>query len=108
MTPQLSDWRALAEQASKETDPVKLLTIVEVLNRVLEREETFRHMSRKGPSILSYGTGITPHAGCAVRTSPNTQGAHCENDLLRSETAGRTTSEIRAATAIVIPCHEQL
>ena len=42
MTPQASDWRALAERASKETDPVKLLTIVEVLNRVLEREETYK------------------------------------------------------------------
>jgi len=47
MTPQSSDWRALAEQASKETDPTKLLTIVEALNNVLEREERFRHMSRK-------------------------------------------------------------
>jgi hypothetical protein len=51
MTPQPSDWRALAERASNETDPIKLLTIVEVLNRVLEREETFRHSSRKGVSI---------------------------------------------------------
>jgi hypothetical protein len=47
MTPQPSDWRALAERASKETDPIKLLTIVEVLNRVLQREEMFRHMSPK-------------------------------------------------------------
>jgi hypothetical protein len=39
MTPQASDWRYLAEQASKETDPAKLLTIVEVLNRVLEIEK---------------------------------------------------------------------
>jgi hypothetical protein len=50
MTPQASDWRYLAEQASKETDPTKLLTIGEVLNRVLDREETFRHMSPKGHS----------------------------------------------------------
>ena len=42
MTPQASDWRHLAERASKETDPIKLLTIVEVLNRVLEREETYK------------------------------------------------------------------
>ncbi len=47
MTPQTSDWRALAEQASKETDLIKLLTIVEVLNNVLERDERLRHMSRK-------------------------------------------------------------
>ena len=50
MTPQPSDWLALAERASEETDPVKLLTIVEVLNRVLEREQTFSHMSTKGVS----------------------------------------------------------
>ena len=50
MTPQPSDWHALAERASKETDPIKLLTIVEVLNCVLEREKTFRHMSRKDVS----------------------------------------------------------
>ena len=50
MTPQPSDWRALAERASNETDPIKLLTIVEVLNRVLEREETFRHSSWKSAS----------------------------------------------------------
>jgi hypothetical protein len=47
MTPQTSDWRALAEQASKETDSTKLLTIVTELNNVLEREEGFRHISRK-------------------------------------------------------------
>jgi hypothetical protein len=50
MTPQASDWRTLAERASKETDPIKLLTIVEVLNRVLDREEMFRHMLTKGGS----------------------------------------------------------
>jgi len=50
MTPQPSDWCALAERASKETDPSKLLTIVEALNRVLEREQTCCHMSPKGSS----------------------------------------------------------
>jgi hypothetical protein len=44
MTPQSSDWRHLAEQASKETDPNKLLTLVQELNRVLDREETSRHV----------------------------------------------------------------
>jgi hypothetical protein len=47
MTPQTSDWRHLAEQASKETDPTKLLTLVQELNRALDREETSRNMSRK-------------------------------------------------------------
>ena len=50
MTPQPNDWRALAEQASKKTNPVKLLTIVEVLNRILDREEIFRRISPKGGS----------------------------------------------------------
>jgi hypothetical protein len=45
-----NDWRRLAEQASVEPDPAKLLTIVEVLNRVLDREATFRHAYRKGVS----------------------------------------------------------
>jgi hypothetical protein len=47
MTPQAGDWRHLAEQASKETDPVKLLTIVEALNHVLDSKEKFRHPSPK-------------------------------------------------------------
>ena len=40
MTPQPNDWRHLAEQASKETDPAKMLRLVEELNSVLERERT--------------------------------------------------------------------
>jgi hypothetical protein len=47
MMRQTSDWQALAEQASKETDTVKLLSIVEVLNNVLEREEKSRRVFRK-------------------------------------------------------------
>jgi hypothetical protein len=35
MTPQPSDWRHLAEQASKEMDPDKLMAIVNELNRAL-------------------------------------------------------------------------
>jgi hypothetical protein len=50
MTPQSNDWRHLAEQASSEPDPAKLLTIVEVLNRVLDREATFRHAYRRAAS----------------------------------------------------------
>jgi hypothetical protein len=49
MTPQSNDWRHLAEQASQETDPAKLLTIVEVLNRVLEHEQT-SHQKRSQTS----------------------------------------------------------
>jgi hypothetical protein len=43
MTPQPSDWRNLAEQASKETDPCKLIDVVMELNQVLEREESQRN-----------------------------------------------------------------
>jgi len=50
MTPQTSDWRHLAEQATKETDPAKLLILVEELNDVFEREDTSRHMPTKGGS----------------------------------------------------------
>jgi len=42
MTPQPSDWRHLAEQASKETDPAKMLRLVEELNGVLEHEQASR------------------------------------------------------------------
>jgi hypothetical protein len=39
MRPQRPDWRYLAEQASKEADPVKLMSLVEELNRALEQNE---------------------------------------------------------------------
>jgi len=40
MTPQNStDWKHLAEQASKEMDPEKLMSLVNELNRVLEQNE---------------------------------------------------------------------
>ena len=43
MTPQPSDWRHLAEQASNEMDPQKMMEIVIELNRALEkREQTSR------------------------------------------------------------------
>jgi hypothetical protein len=34
-----AEWRELCEQASKETDPDKLIKIIERLNEVLERRE---------------------------------------------------------------------
>ena len=40
MTPQANDWRHLADQASIEMDPAKMLRLVEELNRVLEHERT--------------------------------------------------------------------
>ena len=50
MTPhQSSDWRHLAEQASKEMNPKKMLELVTELNRVLrEREETSRKRQHQG------------------------------------------------------------
>jgi hypothetical protein len=39
MTPQLNNWQHLAEQASKELDPAKLITLVEELNRTLAENE---------------------------------------------------------------------
>jgi hypothetical protein len=39
MAPQTTDWHSLAEQASKELDPEKLMTLVSELNRALEANE---------------------------------------------------------------------
>ena len=44
---QPSDWRHLAEQASKEMDSKKLLSLVTELNRVLGEREV--HTSAKTP-----------------------------------------------------------
>ena len=41
-----SDWRVLAERASKETDPEKLMSLVVELNRVLEARQR-KHFSLK-------------------------------------------------------------
>jgi hypothetical protein len=39
MTPQRPNWHDLAEQASKELDPVRLVSLVDELNRALEQDE---------------------------------------------------------------------
>ena len=39
MAPQRTNWHELAEQASKELDPVKLMSLVDELNRALEENE---------------------------------------------------------------------
>jgi hypothetical protein len=56
MTPNESgNWEHLAEQASKETDPDKMIELVTKLNRVLgEREETSRQKRRHGNEPQSY------------------------------------------------------
>jgi hypothetical protein len=39
MTPQRLSWHELAEQASKELDPVRLMSLVDKLNRALDQNE---------------------------------------------------------------------
>jgi hypothetical protein len=39
MTPQRPNWHDLAAQASKELDPVRLMNLVDELNRALEQDE---------------------------------------------------------------------
>jgi hypothetical protein len=50
---QSSDWQHLAEQASKEHDPERLMNLVNELNGVLgERDETSRKQQRQGGANL--------------------------------------------------------
>jgi hypothetical protein len=52
---QSRDWEGLAEQASQETDPHRLMELVTELNRVLgEREETSRQRRPHGNEPQSY------------------------------------------------------
>jgi len=55
MTPSQSDWQYLAEQASNEMDPDRLLDLVMQLNRVLgeqeERSRSQRHQPNEGLSF---------------------------------------------------------
>ncbi len=55
MTPSQSDWQHLAEQASTEMDPDKLLQLVAQLNRVLgEQEERSRAQRYPGNESMSF------------------------------------------------------
>jgi hypothetical protein len=55
MTPSQSDWQHLAEQASNEMDPDKLLKLVDQLNRVLsEQEERSRALLHQPNEGLSF------------------------------------------------------
>jgi hypothetical protein len=50
MTPHhQTDWHQLAEQASKELDPVKLMSLVDELNRALEQNERTSLLLRTQP-----------------------------------------------------------
>jgi len=52
---QPSDWQHLAEQASNEMDPDKLLNLVTQLNRLLgEQEERSRALLHRGNEGLSF------------------------------------------------------
>ena len=59
MTPSQSDWPHLAEQASSEMDPDKLLSLVTQLNRVLgEQEERSRALLHRGNEDTSFPAAI--------------------------------------------------
>lgn len=60
MTPhQPNDWKNLAEQASHEMDPDKLLDIVTKLNSVLgEQEERSRALLHQGNERMSFSTAV--------------------------------------------------
>ena len=44
------NWRELCERASKETDPETLMTLVDQINRALERREHRLRQTREGTS----------------------------------------------------------
>ena len=59
MTPFQSDWQHLAEQASGEMDPDKLLKLVDQLNRVLgEQEERSRAQRHQPDEGLSFPAAV--------------------------------------------------
>jgi hypothetical protein len=60
MTPsQRSDWQHLAEQASNEMDPDKLLNLVNQLNRLLgEQEERSRALLQRGNDGMSFPAAV--------------------------------------------------
>jgi hypothetical protein len=43
MAPQKTDWHDLAKQASKEMDSVKLMSLIDQLNRALDQNERTSH-----------------------------------------------------------------
>jgi hypothetical protein len=60
MTPsRASDWHSLAEQASNEMDPDKLLNLVIQLNCMLgEQEERSRAQRRQGTELMPFSTAV--------------------------------------------------
>ena len=50
MTPSQSDWQHLAEQASSEMDPEKLINLVTQINRVLGEQEEKSRAKRQQPN----------------------------------------------------------
>jgi hypothetical protein len=60
MTPsRASDWHSLAEQASNEMDPDKLLNLVIQLNCMLgEQEERSRARRRQGTELMPFSTAV--------------------------------------------------
>ena len=60
MTPSTaSDWHSLAEQASNEMDPDRLLNLVNQLNRLLgEQEERSRAVLHRGNDGMSFPAAV--------------------------------------------------
>jgi Asp-tRNA(Asn)/Glu-tRNA(Gln) amidotransferase C subunit len=59
MTPSQSEWQHLAEQASNEMDPEKLMHLVTQLNRVLgEQEERSRALLHRGNESMSFPAAV--------------------------------------------------
>lgn len=53
-----NNWRTLCEQIMKESDPEKLMELVEQLNQALElREQELRNLARHNPPKASFGAG---------------------------------------------------
>jgi len=81
MTPQPSDWRNLAEQASSETDPDKLMSLVTELNRGLEREEKQRKSGWiKTSDRLTplWPSGLPQSLHCAALRSIESRNEHAQ------------------------------
>jgi Asp-tRNA(Asn)/Glu-tRNA(Gln) amidotransferase C subunit len=58
MTPSQSDWQHLAEQASSEMDPDKLINLVTQLNRVLGEQEERSRVQRQPNEGLSFPAAV--------------------------------------------------
>jgi hypothetical protein len=78
MTLQMSNWQHLAEQASKELDPARLITLVEELNRtsaendrIIKRKQAKRRLSCGTPANENCQANFRQHSrACKVILLP--------------------------------------